>query len=68
MREALPRALRLLALPTVALLVVAVFASGRLEQAVRVYALVVCAVILGLAVAALRRTLPDPRGEPPKST
>ena len=79
MREALPRALRLLALPTVALLVVAVFASGRLEQAVRVYALVVCAVILGLAVAALRRTLPGaggsprrgrraaPRAEPPRS-
>ena len=79
MREALPRALRLLALPTFALLVVAVFASGRLEPAVRVYALVVCAVILGLAVAALRRTLPGaagsprrgrraaPRAEPPRS-
>ena len=79
MRGALPRALRLLALPTVALLVVAVFASGRLEQAIRVYALVVCAVILVLAVAALRRTLPGPgkisrrarsaapRLEPPRS-
>ena len=65
MRDALPRALRLLALPTVALLGVAVFASGRLEPAVRVYALVVCAVVLGLAVAALRRTFPRPRGELP---
>ena len=62
MRDALPRALRLLALPTVVLLGVAVFASTRLEPAVRVYALVVCAVILGLAVAALRRTLPGPGG------
>ena len=79
MRDALPRALRLLALPTIALLVVAVFVSGRLEPAVRVYALVVCAVVLGLAVAALRRVLPSagrsprsrrpraPRAEPPRS-
>ena len=79
MRDALPRALRLLALPTIALLVVAVFVSGRLEPAVRVYALVVCTVILGLAVTALRRTLPGaagsprrgrraaPRAEPPRS-
>jgi hypothetical protein len=52
------RAVRLLLLPTIALLVVAVLASGRLEPAVRIYALVVCAVVLGLAVAGLRRTFP----------
>ena len=79
MRDALPRALRLLALPTIALLVVAVFVSGRLEPAVRVYALVVCAVVVALAVAALRRVLPGAaesprrrgraraRAEPPRS-
>jgi len=53
------RAARLLFLPTIALLLVAVLASGRLEQAVRVYALVVCAVVLGLAVQALRESFPD---------
>ena len=46
MSSAVPRAARLLALPTVALLGVAVLASGRLEPAVRIYALVVCAVVL----------------------
>ena len=58
MKEAVRRAARLLLLPTLALLFVAVFASGRLEQAVRVYALVACAVVLGLAVQALRRSFP----------
>jgi hypothetical protein len=57
-KQALARALRLLALPTIVLVVVAVFASGRLEPAVRVYALVACAVVLGLAVAGLRRLYP----------
>ena len=59
MRDAVRRAARLLFLPTIALLLVAVLASGRLEQAVRVYALVVCAVVLGLAVQALRESFPD---------
>lgn len=58
MRDAVPRAARLLSLPTIALLVVAVFASGRLEPAVRIYALLVCAVVLWLAVAGLRRAFP----------
>ena len=53
------RAARLLLLPTIALVVVAVFVSGRLEQAVRVYALLACAVVLGLAIQALRRSFPD---------
>ena len=78
MNEALARALRLLALPTVVLLVVAVFVSGRLAPAVRVYALLACVVVLWLAVAGLRRLFPEsarqrkrgvrpPRPEPPRS-
>jgi hypothetical protein len=68
----------LLALPTIALLVVAVFVSGRLEPAVRIYALVGCAVVLGLAVGGLRDAFPradrphgvrrrGQRAEPPRS-
>jgi hypothetical protein len=58
-KDAVRRAARLLLVPTIVLLVVAVLASGRLEQAVRVYALVVCAVVLGLALQALRESFPD---------
>lgn len=65
MRGAVLRAARLLALPTLALLVVAVVASGRLEPAVRVYALVVSAVALGLAVVGLRAAFP--RTERPRA-
>ena len=74
------RAARLLVLPTIVLLGVAVFASGRLEQAVRIYALVVCAVVLLLTVASLREAFPqaprrrapprkarDRRADPPRS-
>ncbi|HEY7178051.1 MAG TPA: hypothetical protein VH305_02660 [Gaiella sp.] len=66
MRDAVPRAARLLFLPTIALLVIAVFASGELAPAVRVYALVVCAVGLGLAVAGLRRAFPR-ASRPPRA-
>jgi hypothetical protein len=64
-RQALSRALRLLVLPTFALVAVAVLVPGRLVLATRVYALVVCAVALGLALAALRRSFP---AETPLST
>jgi hypothetical protein len=57
-RGAVSRGVRWLLLPTIALLVVAVFAPGRLEPAVRLYALLVCTVVLTLAVAALRRAFP----------
>jgi hypothetical protein len=51
-------ALRLLILPTIALAVVAGVLPGRAGLAVRVYALVLCAVILRFAVTALRRAYP----------
>jgi hypothetical protein len=57
-RSAVPRGIRLLVLPTIVLLGVAVFASGRLEPAVRIYALIVCAVVLTLAVGSLRDAFP----------
>jgi len=58
-RNAVPRGIRLLVLPTIVLLGVAVFASGRLEPAVRIYALLVCAVVLTLAVRSLRDGFPQ---------
>ena len=53
------RGVRLLVLPTVVVLGVAVFASGRLGPAVRIYALIVCAVVLALAVGSLREAFPQ---------
>jgi len=47
-RRAVVRGVRLLVLPTVVVLGVAVFASGRLGPGVRIYALIVCAVVLAL--------------------
>jgi hypothetical protein len=52
------RALRLLALPTIALGVVAAFVPGRVDPAVRVYALLACVVILWLALGAIARAFP----------
>ena len=49
-------ALRLLVLPTVALVVIVVAAPGRLELAARIYALIVGVVALVVAIRALRRT------------
>ena len=49
-------ALRLLMLPTVALVVIVVAAPGRLELAARIYALIVGVVALVVAIRALRRT------------
>jgi hypothetical protein len=57
-RRDLVGGLRLLVLPTVALLVVAAFVPGRLGLAVRIYALVVCGAALALALGALRRAYP----------
>lgn len=58
MRRDLSIGLRALLFPTLALLVVAAFLPGRLGIAVRIYALLLCAVILLLVVAALRRAYP----------
>jgi hypothetical protein len=60
-RREVAGALRLLVLPTVAFAVVVAFIPGRLELVVRIYALVVCAVALGVALGALRRAYPDER-------
>jgi hypothetical protein len=60
-RRDLGGVLRVLVAPTLALLVVGAFAPARLELAVRIYALVVCAVALGLALRALRRSYPRVR-------
>jgi hypothetical protein len=60
-RRDLGGVLRALVAPTLALLVVGAFAPGRLELAVRIYALVVCALALGFALRALRRSYPRAR-------
>jgi len=60
-RRALASAARLLVLPTAALLAVLAFAPGRLPVALRIYALVACAVALGVALVALRRSYPAAR-------
>jgi hypothetical protein len=57
-RRDLRLAVRVLLGPTLALALVAGFVPGRLPLAVRVYALVVCAVALGLGLLALRRAYP----------
>jgi hypothetical protein len=57
-RSDLVRAGRFLLLPTLAFLFVLAFLPGRVELAIRVYALVVCGVALVLMVAALRRAYP----------
>jgi len=57
-RRELAGAIRLLVVPTLALGVIVAFLPGRVSLAVRLYALVVCAVALGLALTALRRSYP----------
>lgn len=54
-------ALRLLVVPTIALAAIAMFAPGRVGLGVRIYALVLSAVALGLALSALRRAYPRAR-------
>jgi hypothetical protein len=55
------RVARLLVLPTVALAVVVAFAPGRVELALRIYALLVAGAALAVALVALRRAYPRPR-------
>ena len=52
---------RFLALPTAALAVVVAFAPGRVEVAVRAYALVLATGLLALALVLLRRSYPRAR-------
>ena len=61
MKRDLTAALRLLVLPTLALVGIVMFAPGRVGLGVRVYALVLSAVALGLALSALRRAYPRAR-------
>ncbi len=67
MRRDLGGALRALVVPTVALVVIGGFAPGRLALAIRIYALVVCAVALTLALSTLRRAYPRARPLRPRS-
>lgn len=69
MRSDLFRAARLLVLPTLALIGLALVAPGRLELGVRIYALVLCATAIAVLLLALRRAYPDetPLREPAPS-
>ncbi len=58
MKRDLFGAARLLVVATLALGAVAAFGPGRIGLAVRIYALLLCAVALSLALAALRRAYP----------
>ena len=58
MRKDIAGALRALVLPTLVLAVVVAFIPGRVGLVVRIYALVVCAAALTLALTALRRAYP----------
>ena len=61
MKGGLAGAARLLALPTLALVVVVAFLPGYVDVAVRVDALVVSGIVVLLAIAALRRAYPPAR-------
>lgn len=58
MRRDLLAAARFLIVPTVVLAVVVAFLPGRVGLVVRIYALILCAAVLGVALAALRRAYP----------
>ena len=58
MRPQAVGAVKFLVLPTLLLVAVAAFVPGRASIAVRLYALVVCGVLLLLVLAALRRSFP----------
>jgi len=60
-------ALRALVVPTVALAVIGWLVPGRLTLATRIYALLVCAAALALALGALRRSYPRARPLRPPS-
>jgi hypothetical protein len=57
-RRDLLGALRLVTVPTLALAFVAAFVPGRLELAVRVYALLLVLIVVGYALKALRDAYP----------
>jgi hypothetical protein len=57
----LRRGARLLLLPTIVVVGVVAFLPGRTELAARIYALLVCVVVLGLALAALLGAYPETR-------
>ena len=59
MRKDVFGAARLLVLPTVALLAIALFAPGRLALGVRIYALILCGAVIVLLLLALRRSYPS---------
>jgi hypothetical protein len=61
-RRDLLGAARALAVPTIALLGIVLVAPGRLELAVRIYALVLCATVIVVVLLALRRAYPDETG------
>ena len=67
MKRDLLGALRALVVPTVALVVIGGLAPGRLTLAIRVYALVVCAAALAVALRALRSSYPPARPLRPKA-
>ena len=52
------RAVELIALPTIALAAVGLFAPGYLSLAARIYALLLALIGIGVVVAALRRSYP----------
>ena len=54
----LRRGARFLVIPTIALVAIVVFFPGRVTLAVRIYALLVCGVLLAIALAALLRAYP----------
>ena len=58
MRREVRSSLRLLAVTTLGLVVVAAFVPGRLSLGARIYALVLCLTALVLALMALRRAFP----------
>jgi hypothetical protein len=51
-------AARILAAPTILLAAIVAFVPGRVDLAVRLYALILCAVVLGYAIKALRTAYP----------
>ena len=59
MRRDVLGAARALAVPTIALIGIALVAPGRLELAGRIYALVLCAAVIVVLLLALRRAYPD---------
>jgi hypothetical protein len=68
-RRNLFAALRALVVPTLGVVAVAAFLPGRLDPAVRIYALVLCGIAVLLALAALRRAYPPatPLAERPRA-